>query len=276
MEHWLGISVPAQAWRSALSGAVATILTRPPAGVGNFPRTLAIAAAYGERLASEAAVGVSVDVHGYVERYPLAATLLLQATAPAASTALVPTLTWLLLELRAAQERPDVVERLARIIRGMLGRRDHRLLGVIGECNGLAHLTQKLDYLKADSLSADAPTGHADFDSLWSTRLAAACHELLRAPAEAIDEQVASTPLDEPSLNPLSESKETHEDDHEYLHSIEAIAPWDPPVPRYVASLQSAGHALVRRGAPGLMRHPSGIAPRGLMAREWGEALRML
>lgn len=275
MEHWLGIPIPARGWGSAVSQAVATILSRPPVGVQDFPRTLAIAAAHSEQLAREATARVSVTVHGAIERYPLAATILLQTRSPSGSTALARTLTWLLLELHIGRAHPDLVERLSRVLRGTLRRRqDHRLLGVIGECDGLLQLSQKMTYLREKPIVVGALTGHAEFDSLWTTHLAAACQVLLRGAVEPTsDRETAGCALDVRELNPLSGPEEGEEGDDEYLHVIDALAPEDFPESRRAALLQSDGHALFRRGSPGLLRHPTGIAPRELMAREWTAAL---
>ena len=275
-----GLRTPLPSWEPAIASALIQILSRPPAGVSAFRRTLAYAAEHGQRLIDASIGAVSVKTENRFETYPLPVTILSRPLGPKGS--LDATLLWLLLETHLWGIHADSAKSLAQSIRGLATAHSRKVLdGTIGECNGLISLIRKLQYLQSSPLIPGKVTGNNHFDSLWRNSLEAICHSLLQqstVDAEPDEEAGGGHLLGDSLVEPASPvaTESADEPDENPFHSMDAIPPDKTPRGDLGRLAEASGKELYRRSSPNLLRDPDGVVPGVFLAKEWRDALALV
>ncbi|MCZ8317197.1 MAG: hypothetical protein O9303_00005 [Silanimonas sp.] len=175
------------------------------------------------------------------------------------------------MELHLAGWTAEDLSELCGWLRGLDHPDNNKLRNVLGDCDGLRALLDRINWLKEISTKSNVVTGQAHFDSAWHQWLGPAVSRLLTALNEEDDEDdeptqalnaVQGTPAD-----PFAPDQSEPDD----LPSIE-LTGVEQAGPQHTLKnrlAEAIGREIYRRSCPDLLRSAENILPRCIARGAW-------
>lgn len=259
-------------WSPALARLFIRLTQEPPRDAGAFRRVCAFSDRYRHQwseLAVEATHWRKIQTSRLTAKFQVATALFSLPAEPASE--LQRTLAWLLLELHLAGWPEENLSDLCGWLRGLDQSGGNRLRDVLGDCDGLRDLVDRVSWLEGKATKPNVITKQGHFDTAWRTWLGPVVLRLL-APHHG-DEDEGDEPakaLNAPSGTPTDpfEGDRSEPDDLPCIElaGVEQAGQQSTLRNRLAAAI---GREIYRRSCPDLLRSPENILPTWMARKAW-------